>query len=118
MTPSTRTMPSGDSVGDVLAAAEATIARAGPSLRIERKWATDWRAGRDLIVACRAFSHHVGMEFWRGSALPDPDHLLQGTGKNLRHVKVRSIAEARAPALARLIGAAIRLDASERKRTR
>jgi hypothetical protein len=38
--------------------------------------------------------------------LPDPAHLLQGTGKFMRHVKLRTGAATNAAALSRLIGAA------------
>lgn len=32
----------------------------------------------------------INIGFYRGAVLPDPDGLLEGTGKLLRHVKVRS----------------------------
>lgn len=36
-----------------------------------------------------AFRTHVNVGFFHGVALTDPAHLLQGTGKYMRHVKVR-----------------------------
>jgi hypothetical protein len=36
------------------------------------------------------FTSHVNVGFFHGAALPDPAHLLQGTGKFMRHVKLRS----------------------------
>lgn len=36
-----------------------------------------------------AFKAHVNVGFFRGAALPDPGGLLQGTGKRMRHVKLR-----------------------------
>ena len=36
-----------------------------------------------------AFTSHVNVGFFLGSTLHDPDHLLEGTGKFMRHVKVR-----------------------------
>ena len=47
-------------------------------------------------------SKHVNLGFYEGAHLPDPDGLLEGTGKNLRHVKVRSAADL-TPELARLV---------------
>jgi hypothetical protein len=35
------------------------------------------------------FTSHVNVGFFQGAALPDPAHLLQGTGKFMRHVKLR-----------------------------
>ena len=36
-----------------------------------------------------AFSAHVNVGFFRGAELADPDNLLQGSGKFMRHVKLR-----------------------------
>ena len=46
------------------------------------------------------FTSHVNVGFFHGAALPDPAHLLQGTGKFMRHVKLVS------GALSRLIDTA------------
>src|SRR5205814_10510068 len=35
------------------------------------------------------FTAHVNVGFFHGAALPDPAHLLQGTGKFSRHVRLR-----------------------------
>lgn len=35
------------------------------------------------------FRAHVNVGFFHGAALPDPTGLLQGTGKYMRHVKVK-----------------------------
>ena len=52
------------------------------------------------------FTSHVNVGFFRGAALPDPDGLLQGAGKFMRHVKLRPGTAVNATALDRLIGAA------------
>ena len=36
-----------------------------------------------------AFTAHVNVGFFRGAELPDPNRLLEGTGKFMRHVKIR-----------------------------
>src|SRR5471032_1380379 len=45
------------------------------------------------------FTSHVNVGFFQGAALPDPAHLLQGSGKRMRHVKLRlgASADALAP---------------------
>ncbi len=48
-------------------------------------------------------SQHVNLGFYYGADLDDPQRLLEGAGKNLRHVKVRSVADAKALALERLL---------------
>ena len=35
------------------------------------------------------FTSHVNVGFFHGAALPDPARLLQGTGRFMRHVKLR-----------------------------
>ena len=56
---------------------------------------------------------HVTFGFLRGTSLPDPGKLLEGTGKNLRHVKLRSAGDLRKPALKKLILAAAKLNKKE-----
>lgn len=46
---------------------------------------------------------HVNVGFFQGSSLPDPSRLLQGTGKFMRHVKVKPGTVTNASALSRLI---------------
>lgn len=54
-----------------------------------------------------AFRSHVNVGFFHGAALPDPAGLLVGTGRRMRHVKVRWPEEGLdEKALARLINAA------------
>ena len=50
---------------------------------------------------------YVNLGFYRGAWLPDPSELLEGTGKALRHVKIRDLASARHPVVASLLRAAI-----------
>jgi hypothetical protein len=35
------------------------------------------------------FTSHVNVGFFQGASLPDPSHLLLGTGKFMRHVKLK-----------------------------
>jgi len=49
------------------------------------------------------FTSHVNVGFFHGSSLPDPSRLLQGTGKSMRHVKVRPETATDRAGLCRLI---------------
>lgn len=49
------------------------------------------------------FTAHVNVGFFRGAHLPDPHGLLEGTGKNMRHVKLKPAEEIDADALLELI---------------
>src|SRR5688572_10923512 len=50
-----------------------------------------------------AFKAHVNVGFFRGAELADPEGLLEGTGKYMRHVKLRPDGGIDAKALTRLI---------------
>ncbi len=52
------------------------------------------------------FSDHVNVGFFHGASLPDPAGLLEGSGKYMRHVKLRPGVARDAVALGRLIDAA------------
>jgi hypothetical protein len=54
------------------------------------------------------FKAHVNVGFFRGSTLPDPRHLLEGTGKLGRHVKLKPGAPLDSPALEAVIDEAYR----------
>jgi len=49
------------------------------------------------------FTSHVNVGFFQGATLPDPACLLQGTGKFMRHVKLRPGIATDAASLSRLI---------------
>ena len=49
------------------------------------------------------FTHHVNVGFFLGAHIEDPDRLMEGTGKFMRHVKLGAGHEVDAAALQRLI---------------
>lgn len=53
--------------------------------------------------------HHVTFGFHYGTSLEDPEGLLEGTGKNLRHVKLRTVEDMQKKGLRKLVQAAARL---------
>ena len=56
--------------------------------------------------------NHVNLGFYHGVALKDPSGLLEGAGKRLRHIKIKSISEAMTKEIASLIEGAL----AERKK--
>ena len=91
---------------------------------IARRWFARMRAcGRDVQelvhdgcpVACvedapfayvNVFRAHMSVGFFHGAELADPARLLEGSGKRMRHVKVKRDADVDAGTLADLIAAA------------
>ena len=49
------------------------------------------------------FQAHVNLGFYTGAFIPDPHKLLEGTGKRMRHVKLRPGQEVNSQALGELI---------------
>ena len=49
------------------------------------------------------FTAHVNVGFFRGAELPDPAGLLEGTGRFMRHVKLRPDADVNSAALTGLV---------------
>lgn len=50
-----------------------------------------------------AFTAHVNVGFFRGAEIDDPAGLLEGTGKFMRHVKLRPDADVDSTALKKLV---------------
>ncbi len=98
--------------------------RSGELAQLARRWFEVIRScGDDVLellhdghpTACiadaafayvNAFKAHVNVGFFRGADLPDPEHLLEGTGKFMRHVKLFPGRPIDKDALKRLIEAA------------
>jgi hypothetical protein len=57
----------------------------------------------DRIFYIAAFSSYVNLGFFYGGSLHDPEGLLVGSGKRMRHIKLRSPQECANPALRRLV---------------
>jgi len=58
-----------------------------------------------------AGKNHITLGFIRGTSLPDPQGLLEGTGKNLRHVKIKTVEDLKYSGLIGLLKSAASLNA-------
>src|SRR5688572_14572387 len=59
--------------------------------------------GDAAFAYVNAFTAHVNVGFFRGAEIADPHGLLEGTGKFMRHVKLRPERHVDAAALMKLI---------------
>ena len=59
--------------------------------------------GDAAFAYVNAFRAHANVGFFRGAEIADPLGLLEGTGKFMRHVKLRSHGDVDAEALTKLI---------------
>lgn len=62
---------------------------------------------KGLIFTVAPHRAHVTLGVAGGASLPDPDGLLEGSGKVHRHVKLRSLADVDRPELRKLMESAI-----------
>jgi hypothetical protein len=60
-------------------------------------------AMRDLLFAIIPHKSHVNLQLADGVELPNESGLIEGTGKRIRHVKARSVVDARSDAVRSVI---------------
>ena len=60
--------------------------------------------GYTYIMPMRGY---INLGFYQGAVLADPERLLEGTGKGLRHVKIHSLDEANRPPVRALVATAL-----------
>jgi hypothetical protein len=57
---------------------------------------------------------HVNLQLANGALIEDPAGLVEGTGKRVRHVKLRSVADVERPELRGLLEASLARHRSDR----
>jgi hypothetical protein len=62
---------------------------------------------KDMFCYITTNAGHVNLGFPRGASLPDPNRVLEGTGKAMRHIKFASLREMERPFVRRYIRAAV-----------
>lgn len=67
------------------------------------------RTYRGLVCGIVIQKTYLNLMFARGTELPDPEHLLQGSGKRARHVKIKNSADLDKPGVRALLSASLRL---------
>jgi hypothetical protein len=63
-------------------------------------------AGFTQILYITVFAKHVNLGFFYGGFVPDPERLLVGSGKRMRHITIRSLQETENPAITSLLARA------------
>ena len=62
---------------------------------------------KDMFCYITTHAEHVNLGFPRGATLPDPNGVLEGEGRTMRHIKFRGQRELERPFVRRYIRAAI-----------
>jgi hypothetical protein len=84
--------------------------RAAPALVESVKWGNGcWLKGEKPVAFVYSAPDHAQFGFFAGAALKDPKELLQGSGRYVRHVKIRSASDLDASALGALLRQAVKV---------
>ena len=62
---------------------------------------------KDMFCYIATSSGHVNLGFPRGTTLPDPNRVMEGEGKTMRHIKFASLADLERPFVRRYIRTAM-----------
>ena len=62
---------------------------------------------KDMFCYITTNARHINLGFPRGTSLPDPNRVLEGDGKTMRHIKFRSEGDLERPFVRRYIQAAM-----------
>ena|SRR5580704_8790751 len=73
-------------------------------------WGIPTFEAKDPFCFYMVGKNHVTFGFHYGTSLDDPEKLLEGTGKNLRHVKLRTVQDLKKKGLQELVLAAAHLE--------
>lgn len=67
------------------------IFKAVPDIKEEFKWNMPVYRQNKLCCYISIHKDHINLGFYKGVLLSDSDQLLEGTGKELRHYKIRTL---------------------------
>lgn len=88
------------------------VAETKSNLPRMKRWGFPGFVGNSTIVTICGQKRHVNMQFFHGAQLANPHGLLEGTGKELRHIKIRSAADLGREGMREVVLAAIEFDAT------
>ena len=77
-----------------------------PKMRLIR-YGVEGNKLKGIVCHIAPMKAAVNFGLYRGAKLPDPSKLMEGTGKMLRHVKIKNITESKKAALSSLLKAAL-----------
>ena len=86
------------------------VKKEAPGLTEAIKWGNICWIGKSNVAWIIVYDGHVDFGFFQGAKLKDPAKLLEGTGKGLRHVKVREAKDIKPKEFAGLLKQAVAMD--------
>ncbi len=105
-------------VRDIAHALGEVVAGAAPDAAVKLAWGFPCWIGAERIASVIAHSEHCNLQLWSGARLSaDFPNRIEGTGKDLRHVKVRKLSDIDAE-LKEIVSTAVALDQTAPRRVR
>jgi len=88
------------------------IFNSSPELKEEYKWSMPNYSYKGLVCYRQASKKHVNLGFQKGNELEEKDihNVLQGTGKTMRHIRIKKMEDIKAEIFTSLIQAAMELN--------
>ncbi len=94
----------------ILDALRKLILSAAPGVVEEIKWGRPcYSTPNGMFCYLQSTKNHVSIGFQKGASLKDPKNLLEGAGKDMRHIKIEAGGAIDQPAFLHLIKQAINL---------
>lgn len=87
-----------------------TLLKVEPKLTEAVKWGRPVYSIKSIVCAIDPYRKHVNLNFAKGTSLKDPANLLEGTGKNIRHIRIQKIEDMQNVEVKSLILEALELD--------
>ena len=80
-----------DDKKEIVKALREIILPVDPSLNESLKWKQPVYSKKGDICYLFPAGNHVNLGFYNGTELRDPKKMLEGTGKNMKHIKIRGL---------------------------
>jgi hypothetical protein len=74
------------------------------------KWKNLFYEKKGYVCAIVIHKNHVNLQFSLGTELDDPERILEGTGKKIRHVKINNTKEINSDKLKTMVLEAVNLN--------
>jgi hypothetical protein len=76
---------------DIVTNLRELVVEAAPEAEEAFKWSQPVFESHGPFTYIKVFKDHINFGFWRGADLKDPEGLLEGSGKKMRHVPLKSL---------------------------
>ena len=86
------------------------VFKSSPDIIEEVKWSKPSYAQNGLVCYLATAKKHVNLGFYRGSDLSDKEGVLQGTGKQMRHIQVKKVEDIKPDLFISMIQEAIEIN--------